>query len=146
MAEQSKKITVYIFLFVVFILLAFYLMVWIYNNYMTTKTYSEKTTETALECNLFSFAISKIRYEDVALSFEIESRVTEEKNAPRNMVIKVDGVEYPLQIGEYIDFRHQVSPQDRVIADKFTIYPEGCERYNSKECSVATKKCIQADR
>ena len=146
MAEQSKKITVYIFLFVVFILLAFYLAAWIYTNYTATKTYSEKTTKTVLECNFFSFAVSKIRYEELALSFEIKSLVTEQKNAPTNMSIKVEGLEYPLQIGEYLDFKQQVTLPDVVIADKFTIYPAGCEKYNKKECSIATKGCVQASK
>jgi hypothetical protein len=139
MAEQSKKITIYIFLFALFMMLAFFIAVNIYNIYMDSKTSSIKTTKGALEC-AFSFSVSDVRYDVTDLSFSLRS-----SNADtfKKMIIDVAGEKTDVPLGEFFDFNQKVTVKDMVIPDKFRIYPEGCEEYNIKECSVKDRTCIK---
>jgi len=121
-------------LFVVFILLSFYLAIWLYSNYTATKEYSDTTTKTALACSYFSFSLSKIEYSIGELSFDIESRVSEEKDAPKEMVIQIGSDDYELKLGQYFDFKQHVDVPI-FVNDEFNIFPKGCQDYNKKKCS-----------
>ncbi len=137
MAEQSKKITLYIFLLGLFIFLAFFLGAHIYNIYVSTTSSSDQTTKSSLDC-AFSFSISNIEYELPELSFTL--KVSDDK-AMDTIVIKAEGVETKASLGEFFDFRQDVLVEDVIIQDTFRVYPEGCEEYNLKECNISSKDC-----
>jgi hypothetical protein len=137
MAEQSKKITLYIFLFALFIMLAFFIAMNIYNVYVTSKTESLKTTKGALGCS-FSFSLDSVRYNIPDLSFNIYSS---DINALKKMVIDAEDVKTEVILGEFFDNKQKVVVKDVVIQDIFRIYPEGCEEFNMKECSISGKRC-----
>ena len=136
MAEQSKKITLYIFLFALFIMLAFFIAVNIYSVYTTSKTDSLKTTKGTLECS-FSFSIDSIRYSVPELSFNLRSS----NDQIRKIFIDVNGAETEVALGEFLDYEQNVVVPDLIIEKTFIVYPEGCRDYNSKECDLAAKKC-----
>ncbi|MCX6707646.1 MAG: hypothetical protein NT001_05915 [Candidatus Woesearchaeota archaeon] len=138
MAEQSKKITLYIFLFALFIMLAFFIAVNIYNIYITNKTDSLKTTKGTLECS-FSFSIDSIRYSVPELSFNLHSS---DINSLKKLIIDVDGIKTEVVLGEFFDYAQKVVVKDIIIQDSFRVYPDGCEDYNIKECSIIGKNCI----
>ena len=138
MAEQSKKIALYIFLFALFISLAFFIGTHIYNIYITSKTTSEQTTKSSLEC-AFSFSLSKIRYEFPQLSFDLQ---TSDINAFKKLVLEVEGIETEVPLREFMDYEQGVIVEDVVIEDKFRAYPLGCRDYNVKECSTKGRDCV----
>ncbi len=138
MAEQSKKIALYIFLFALFISLAFFIGTHIYNIYITSKTTSEQTTKSSLEC-AFSFSLSKIRYEFPQLSFDLQ---TSDINAFKKLVLEVEGIETEVPLREFMDYEQGVIVEDVVIEDKFRAYPLGCRDYNVKECSTKDRDCV----
>lgn len=136
MAEQSKKITIYIFLFALFIMLTFFIAVHIYNIYMTSKASSLKISKGTLDCS-FSFTLETIRYSLPELSFILRSS----NDQLRKIFIDVNGAETEVALGEFLDYKQNVVVPDIIIEKTFIIYPEGCRDYNSKECDLATKKC-----
>ncbi|MBD3313397.1 hypothetical protein GF345_03060 [Candidatus Woesearchaeota archaeon] len=137
MAEQSKKITMYIFLFALFIMLAFFLGTHIYNIYVQGTTSSSETTKGSLECS-FSFSIRMIDYEFPELTFDLR---TTDIEALDTIVIEVEDIQTEVPLKEFFDFQQNIVVDDVVIEDTFLVYPEGCRNYNKKECSVKTKEC-----
>ena len=137
MAEQSKKITMYIFLFALFIMLSFFLGTHIYNIYVEGTTSSSETTKGSLECS-FSFFISRINYEFPELTFNLR---TTDVEAMDTIVIEVEDIQTKIPLKEFFDFQQNILVDDVVIEDNFLVYSEGCREYNSKECSIKTKEC-----
>ncbi|MFC1752358.1 hypothetical protein ACFL96_03070 [Thermoproteota archaeon] len=138
MAEQSKKITLYIFLFVLFIALAFFVGTYIYNIYISTTTSSTETTKTSLEC-AFTFTIKNMGYDFPELSFDVR---TSDLELFKKLVIEVEGIGAEVELGEFFDFEQKVVVEDIVIEDSFNVYPEGCKEFNQKQCSLKQKECI----
>ncbi|MBU0536691.1 MAG: hypothetical protein KKE20_07020 [Nanoarchaeota archaeon] len=137
MAEQTKKITLYIFLLGLFLTLAFFVGVHIYNIYSSGTRTSTDTTKSSLECS-FSFSLNKLTYSFPQFSFNLR---TSDIDRFKNLVISVEGIETEVPLSEFFDYEQNVVITDIVIEDTFIVYPKGCKDYNAKQCSIRTNTC-----
>ena len=63
MEGRAKRISVLIFLFAVFILLAVLIGSWIYSTFTTNVGFSKRTTTSVLQCSEFSFGVENVAYD-----------------------------------------------------------------------------------
>ena len=77
MEARSRKISTMIFLFAIFMLLAFFLGSWLYRIYLEQTQYSKEKTIAAVECGRFYFLIDEntVSYTNGTLHFAIENTV-----------------------------------------------------------------------
>ena len=143
MAEQHRKVTLYLFLLAVFLFLVVIIVTRGYKETMASTEYSNATTKSVLQCNFFSFSVSKMSYGSGTLQLSISIRVTDESTAPKNFVIKTSDQQRRINIPYYLDFTAPVKIEDFIIDDRFTIYPEDCPQ-NRKECDIQQKSCVVA--
>jgi flagellar basal body-associated protein FliL len=130
MAEaRSKKVSVLIFLFAIFILLAVFTAVWLYNMYKQQTSFSERQTLATVECGRYYFAIDpkSVLYENSTLYFEIENTLGADinaimvKSATQEKEVALNGlsqgtvmpVSVPLEVAEWV-----------------LVYPKGCAGVN----------------
>lgn len=140
MAGQSRKITIYIFLFALFIMLAMVLGIRIYNIYTSSKTESEKTIEVVMKCT-FSFSVSNIDYTGGVLSFDL--RTSDEKLLKKLVVVNENNETKEIELGRFIGFpsKQRVNAGSISITNQFFVYPYGCGAQNKKECMLSAGKC-----
>ena len=72
--EKGKKISTLIFLFAVFVFLAFFTGGWLYRVYVDHTSFSEKSTNTAIKCSSITFGVDNLNYEGGVLSFDLENK------------------------------------------------------------------------
>lgn len=140
MPERSKRITIAIFLFSIFIFLGIVVFVVIFSTARSTGNYSRMTTMSSVECLGITFRVipNTITYEENTLSFVIDSvgggSVTQ-------LVITSGGEERETP---EVDFRgrvkRKITIKDIEFEGNFTIYPKGCKNYNMKQCSL--EECV----
>lgn len=141
MAGTTRNITLYIFLFSFFLLLALVIGVRIYNIYTTSKTTSESTIESTMGC-AFSFSISNIEYSEGTLGFDLK---TSDENMFKKLVVVGENNEQgEVELGQFIGYRQRVYVSGIPITDSFLVYPYGCKGQNKKECQLSTGRCENA--
>lgn len=134
---QSRKITLYLFLFSIFLFLSLFIGVRIYNIYIGSKATSEATIKSTMGC-AFVFSLTNIEYSGGTLVFSIK---TSDENAFRKIIIVgSDGAEREVEMGTFIGYRQDVRVENINIENLFEVYPEGCES-TKKECQLAVGKC-----
>lgn len=134
---QSRKITLYLFLFSIFLFLALFIGVRIYNIYMGSKTTSETTLKSTMGC-AFVFSLTNIEYNDGTLVFSIK---TSDENAFKKItIVGADGTKREVEMGTFMGYRQDVRVENINIENLFEVYPEGCESIK-KECQLAVGKC-----
>lgn len=131
--RRSKKISVLIFLFAIFVLLVVMTGSWIYRVYRDQTAYSEQKTFAAIECGRYYFDIKPetVSYEDGELYFElrntlgkdIETIVVESSTEQKEVRVDlsqgtVQPVSLPLEVRGWV-----------------LIYPSGCEGVNFRNLS-----------
>lgn len=124
MAERrSRKISMFIFLFALFILLAVITGAYLYKLYSENTASSEKQTRETIDCDYY-FAVSKqsISYIDDKLSFEIKNTYGKEIRT----VVIVSGNETKEKSVSLT--RGDSFPLDVSIkaSGNFSLYPKGC--------------------
>ena len=136
MAERrSKKLSVMIFLFAIFVLLVVFTASWVYRMYTEQVAFSEEGTAAAVECGKYYFYINTntLTYEDGVLSFDfkntlgadIESIVVQGVSEKKEVYLGGlgQGTEYPVSVPIEID-------------GWVKVYPLGCERANFRNLTV----------
>jgi len=139
MPEESKRISLFIFLFAIFIVLAVIIFVFMYNAYKGATNYSSTTTKTSVECAGYSFRIvgGTILYENGILSFEFDPSLggAREKN-PLIIVIGKEEIETkPVDF----TFKQRIKIETAPL-EEFQIYPKGCKDI-IRNCSLAKNRC-----
>ena len=139
MAEESKRITVLIFLLFIFIFLAVIIFVFIYTNYRSTTNYSAVTTKASFECTAYSFRIEggSLSYGNGTLSFVFDPTLggATVKNA---LVIAYDDQEIETQPVDFT-FKYQMRVQTPPLT-AFQIYPKGCMNI-TRNCDLVRNQC-----
>ncbi len=134
MAEaRSKKISILIFLFAVFIMLAFFTASWIYRMYTEQTAFSEKKTLATVECGRYYFSIlpESILYENGTLYFEVENTMGAEVETFVVQSVN-DQKEVYVALGQ-----GSVQPVSLAIdvTEWALVYPKGCEGVNFRNIS-----------
>jgi hypothetical protein len=132
MAEaRSRKISLLIFLFAVFILLAVFTGSWLYRMFKEQTAYSEQKTLATVECGRYYFTIKpeSVLYENGTLYFEIENTLGADMN-----VINVESMAANKEVdlgglgqGTVLPVSLQIDVSEWVL-----VYPKGCRGVNFK--------------
>ena len=127
--EKGKKISTLIFLFAVFIFLAFFTGGWLYRVYVDHTSFSEKSTDTAIKCSSITFGVENLDYKGGVLSFDLENKFGQEFS---NITIEsgTQSVDVPtgiLRPGDLFPVRLEIE-----VGETLIIYPQGCKGENSK--------------
>ena len=137
MAEQTRKITLYFFLFALFIFLAFFIGSRIYLIYTESKSTSLQTTKSVLDCT-FNFYLRNMQYDGNILLFDLE---TSDEKLLNNLTIESGGQVRDIELGRFVLYTQRVRIEGITIEDQFFVFPTGCEELNKKECFISTANC-----
>jgi len=134
MAEaRSRKISILIFLFALFILLSVFTGSWIVKMYKEQTSFSEKKTLKTVECGRYYYTIKSesVIYENGTLYFEIENTLGSDI-ASIGIESMNDRKEVLLGLGQGMSLPVSV-PID--VAGWVMVYPTGCEGINFRNLS-----------
>jgi hypothetical protein len=132
--RRSKKLSVLIFLFAIFILLVAVTASWIYRMYRSETEYSERSTLATVECGKYYYKINpdSVLYENKTLYFEIENTLGADIDAivVESMTEKKEftlgglsqGTVYPVSL-------------ELDIVEWVLVYPSGCGGVNFQNLS-----------
>lgn len=128
--SRSRKVSVLIFLFAIFILLVVVTAGWIYRIYMDQTAYSEERTLTTFECSRYYYGIDPetVSYVDGTLYFEIENTLG--ADIPSIMVesaVETKEVSIGLTQGTVQPVSLEMAVEGWVV-----VYPRGCRDVNVK--------------
>lgn len=131
--RRSKKVSVLIFLFAIFIMLVAFTGGWLYKMYSEQTAYSEASTLATVECSRFYYRIHQesVSYENGTLYFEIENTLGADIDT-----IVVQSMNEEKQVDVYLT-QGIVQPVSLPIevVEWVTIYPVGCEGVNFQNLS-----------
>ncbi len=134
---KAKDVTINVFLWFLFIVIALFLAFWLYNiyqEYMVSGVLEESTTS-SLQCGGYMFKISDVRYDNNSLSFTIRNTMG---NIIKNLTIESD---YEARTKELVAFSSgkemRIALENFRIADTFAVYPEGCAKFNVKIINIS---------
>ncbi|MBW2996716.1 hypothetical protein KY349_00075 [Candidatus Woesearchaeota archaeon] len=134
---RSKKISVLIFLFAIFIMLVVVTAGWIYRMYTEQTAYSEERTLATFECSRYYYVIhpDTVSYVDGTLYFEIENTLG--SDIPSIMVESaVETKEVSIGLTQGIA---QPVSLEMVVEDWVLVYPRGCKDVNFKNLTFEPK-------
>ena len=134
MEAHSKQTSTLIFLFAIFVLLAFFLGSWLYKIYLQQTEYSKEQTVAAIECGRFYFHIvdNTVSYDNGTLHFEVENTIGEPireltiESALETRTLNVSGLIPGAMVPISTDIR---------ITDWVHVYPRYCRGLNWKNLS-----------
>ena len=131
--RRSKKISVLIFLFAIFILLVVITAAWVYRMYTEQTAYSEETTFATIECGMYYFNIEpeSVSYDAGTLYFEIGNTIGKEIET---IVVQSSTETKEVSIGLSQGIVQPVSLPIEVVG-WVMVYPKGCESVNFKNLS-----------
>lgn len=134
---EAKNITMQVFLWFLFIVLALFIAFWLYNlyqQYIVADTIGEGTPS-SLQCGGYMFSISNAGYENNTLSFVIKNT---RGNIIQNLIIQSD---YETRTEELVSFssgrEQKIVLENFRVNKNFAVYPEGCARFNTQIISIA---------
>ncbi len=135
--RRSKKISVLIFMFAIFVLLVAVTASWMYRIYTEQTQYSEEKTMMTITCSQYYFVINpeSVLYDGGQLYFEIENTLGKDidkivvRTSTEEAVVELDGLSQGIV--------HPVSVPIEVI-EWAMVYPEGCDGANFKNLSFET--------
>ncbi|MEM4337122.1 MAG: hypothetical protein QXG86_03905 [Candidatus Woesearchaeota archaeon] len=139
MPEESKRISLVIFLISIFVFLAIIIFVFSFSLTRGGANYTATTTKTAMECIGYGFRIigGSIDYKEDELTFIIEPAGGGKIN---KLIVKSENQEKETK---NIDFSSSFKQQVKInirANEYFEIYPVGCPE-NIKRCSISRNIC-----
>lgn len=137
---QSRKITLYIFLFSLFLMLAMFIGIRMYNIYSGSRAASTEKMESTFACS-FSFSVSNIEYSGSVYKLSLDLKTTDYESLKKIIIIDKDGNGREVSLGQFIGFEQHVEVEPILIEDAFTVFPEGCSDDNAKQCYLSSGKC-----
>ena len=135
MAEaRSKRVSLLIFLFAVFILLAVFTGSWIYKMFKEQTAFSEKKTLATIDCGRYYFNIipESVLYESGVLYFEIENTLGADI---KSIVVKSASEEKEVDLGGLGQGAVMPVSMNITLTDWALIYPKGCDGVNFRNIS-----------
>jgi hypothetical protein len=132
--RRSKKLSVVIFLFAIFILLVAFTAAWIYRMYQEQTAYSESRTLATVECSKYYFDVKpeSVLYEDGVLYFEIENTLGAEI---LSIVVKSMNEAKEVDLGGLGQGTMQPVSLPIEVVEWVLVYPTGCEGVNFQNLS-----------
>lgn len=130
---RSKKISVIIFLFAIFILLVGFTGSWLFRMYSEQTAYSESRTLATVECSRYYFTVppQSVLYENGTLYFEVTNTLGADINT---LVIECasESKEIEVNVGRGITVPVSVPIN---LVEWALVYPQGCRGVNFKNLS-----------
>lgn len=135
--RKSKKISVLIFLFAIFILLVAVTASWIYRVYKEQTSYSEDRTMATVACSQYYFDIDpqSVLYTDGNLYFEIENTLGKDID---KLVVQTSVDEKVVELSGLGQGVVQPVSLPIEVIEWAVVYPEGCKSANFKNLSFET--------
>ncbi|MBN1544354.1 hypothetical protein JW898_02725 [Candidatus Woesearchaeota archaeon] len=132
--SRSKKISVLIFLFAIFILLVVVTGSWLYRMYTEQTAYSESRTLATVECSRYYYSIDpgSVLYENGTLYFEISNTLGADIST---IVVESTGGQKEVDVsglGQGATFPVSVRID---VVEWAVVYPSGCKGVNFKNLS-----------
>lgn len=141
--RRSKKISVLIFLFAIFIVLVAVTAGWLFKMYTEQTAYSEASTMATVECSKYYFRIDpdSVAYSEGTLYFEMENTLGADMDS-----IVVQSVNEKKQVDVYLTqgIVQPVSLPIEVI-EWVMVSPAGCEGVNFQNLSFAPNMPAEVD-
>lgn len=134
--RKSKKMSMLMFLFAIFILLSVITASWLYKMYTEQTAYSESSTLATIECSKYYFSIEpeSVLYEDNTLYFEVKNTLGANLE---DLIVKSYSEEKTVHINLDQGSTQPVSiPID--VVEWVLVFPAGCEGVNFKNLSFET--------
>jgi hypothetical protein len=134
MAEsRSRKVSVIIFLFAVFIMLAIFTGGWIYRMYATQTELAEKRTFSAVECGKYYFSLKQdsIVYDNSTVYFEIQNTI----GATIDLIVVESGLEKRELNVSIAQGTTQPVSLNMSVTNWILVYPVGCRETNFRNIS-----------
>lgn len=131
--RKSKKISVIIFLFAIFVLLVAFSASWIYKIYKEQTAFSEQNTLSTVECSKYYYFIDPdaVEYYNGTLSFNIKNTLGREIET---IVVESasETKEFNIYLGQGMT---QPVSSDFIIDGWFLVYPKDCRNVNFRNIS-----------
>ncbi|MBU2561790.1 MAG: hypothetical protein KKD17_05830 [Nanoarchaeota archaeon] len=136
--SRSKKISVLIFLFAIFILLVVVTGGWIYRMYTEQTAYSESKTLATVECSRYYYSINpeSVLYENGTLYFEISNTLGADID---KMVVESIGGQKEVDVGGLSQGVTLPVSVPMEVVEWAVVYPPGCRGVNFKNISFEPK-------
>ena len=129
---EAKSITMHLFLWFLFIVIALSLAFWLYSvqkQYMASDSLGNGAMA-SLKCGGYMFEISDVSYHNNTLSFTIRNTMGE---TIQSIVIESDYDSRTEQLRALSSGREKKIVLENFRAgDKFAVYPEGCAKFSMK--------------
>jgi hypothetical protein len=134
---RSKKISVLIFLFAIFVLLVVMTASWIFRVYHDQTAFSEQRTFATIECGRYYFDIKpeSVSYDNGTLYFEMENTLGKDID---NIVVESSTERKEVSIALSQGVVQPVSLPIEVTG-WVLVYPVGCEDVNFRNLSFGLK-------
>ncbi len=130
------KKSIFIFLFALFLILAFYILIQGAGIYTSSKSYAEAQTKESLCAVFFDFELKNATYESNLLSFRL-LRKSETGEPFSYLIILTDiGDEKKLPVLNMLSHKEQLLNTEINISKNFTVYPESC-RTKGKSITIS---------
>jgi hypothetical protein len=130
---RAMKISTFIFLLAIFIMLAVFMGGWLYKIYIENTHYSKSKTDEALNCNKYYYKILQdtVSYENGVIRFDVENYIGAEF---KTLVVQSETQQKELNItiGQETTLPVEVEIE---AAERVRVYPLGCEN-NYKEIII----------
>lgn len=130
---RAMKISTFIFLLAVFIMLAVFMGGWLYKIYAENTNYSKLRTDEALNCNKYYYRIHQntASYENGVLRFDIENYIGAEF---KTLVVQSETQQKELNVTIIQETTLPVEVEIEA-SERVRVYPLGCNN-NYKEISI----------
>jgi len=121
------KKSIFVFLFAIFLILAFYILTYGAGIFTSSRSYTEKQTKNSLCTTFFNFELKNISYENKMLSFRLVRK--SETGEPFEYITISSGNETQktIPILNMLNYKEQPLNIEINLSKNFTIYPENCK-------------------
>lgn len=129
---DAQNITMKVFLWFLFIVIALFLAYWlfgIYNDYIKSGSI-DKGTSDLMSCNDYVFDVKDVHYENETLSFVIRNTMGKQI---RNITVQSDYSSVTRNLQHLTTGSEQeITIEDFRVEQSFAVFPENCAKYNIK--------------
>ncbi|MBI5398375.1 hypothetical protein HZB03_02825 [Candidatus Woesearchaeota archaeon] len=135
MEGRTKKVSVLVFLFGIFVLLGVIIGGWLYSMYTTNVGFTNKATATALRCGDYSFAVESIAFDpsEKVVSFTITNLFGDRFDS---IVVESGQTEHQINLTGLVQGGSETVSIPLELGPEVLIYPQGCRENNAKRFSI----------
>jgi|GEM_PF-3685811 len=119
------KKSILIFLFAIFVVLAFYILTYGTGIYTSSRSYTEQQTKNTLCSTFFDFELKNTTYQNGVLAFNLARK--SETGEPFSYIIIKGEEEKNITVLNMLSYDIQPVSIEIKISKNFTVYPESCK-------------------